>query len=80
MARKYTNKEISHRIRANKDKLKLVKGANKDKLKLVKEKVRGLSIRQTDLKNKIDNDVDLLTSRFIGSARKFIGSARKRNK
>ena len=59
MARKYTNKEISHRIRAN-----------KDKLKLVKEKVRGLSIRQTDLKNKIDNDVDLLTSRFIGSARK----------
>lgn len=58
MARKYTNKEISHRIRAN-----------KDKLKLVKEKVRGLSIRQTDLKNKIDNDVDLLTSRFIGSAR-----------
>lgn len=61
MARKYTNKEISHRIRAN-----------KDKLKLVKEKVRGLSIRQTDLKNKIDNDVDLLTSRFIGSARKRI--------
>ena len=59
MARKYTNKEICHRIRAN-----------KDKLKLVKEKVRGLSIRQTDLKNKIDNDVDLLTSRFIGSARK----------
>ena len=59
MARKYTNKEISHRIRAN-----------KDKLKLVKEKVRGLSIIQTDLKNKIDNDVDLLTSRFIGSARK----------
>ena len=59
MVRKYTNKEISHRIRAN-----------KDKLKLVKEKVRGLSIRQTDLKNKIDNDVDLLTSRFIGSARK----------
>lgn len=59
MARKYTNKEISHRIRAN-----------KDKLKLVKEKVRGLSIRQTDLKNKIDNDVDLLTSRFVGSARK----------
>ena len=59
MARKYTNKEISHRIRAN-----------KDKLKLVKEKVRGLSIRQNDLKNKIDNDVDLLTSRFIGSARK----------
>lgn len=59
MARKYTNKEISHRIRIN-----------KDKLKLVKEKVRGLSIRQTDLKNKIDNDVDLLTSRFIGSARK----------
>ena len=59
MARKYTNKEISHRIRAN-----------KDKLKLVKEKVRGLPIRQTDLKNKIDNDVDLLTSRFIGSARK----------
>lgn len=59
MARKYTNKEISHRIRAN-----------KDKLKLVKEKVRGLSIRQTDLKNKIDNDVDLLTSRFIGIARK----------
>lgn len=59
MARKYTNKEISHRIRAN-----------KDKLKLVKEKVRGLSIRQTDLKNKIDDDVDLLTSRFIGSARK----------
>lgn len=59
MARKYTNKEISHRIRAN-----------KDKLKLVKEKVRGLSIRQTDLKNKIDNDVDLSTSRFIGSARK----------
>lgn len=59
MARKYTNKEISHRIRAN-----------KDKLKLVKEKVRGLSIRQTDLKNKINNDVDLLTSRFIGSARK----------
>lgn len=59
MARKYTNKEISHRIRAN-----------KDKLKLVKEKVRGLSIRQTDLKNKIDNDVDLLTFRFIGSARK----------
>ena len=59
MARKYTNKEISHRIRAN-----------RDKLKLVKEKVRGLSIRQTDLKNKIDNDVDLLTSRFIGSARK----------
>lgn len=59
MARRYTNKEISHRIRAN-----------KDKLKLVKEKVRGLSIRQTDLKNKIDNDVDLLTSRFIGSARK----------
>lgn len=59
MARKYTNKEISHRIRAN-----------KDKLKLVKEKVRGLYIRQTDLKNKIDNDVDLLTSRFIGSARK----------
>lgn len=58
MARKYTNKEISHRIRAN-----------KDKLKLVKEKVRGLSIRQTDLKNKIDNDVDLLTSRFIGSGR-----------
>ena len=59
MARKYTNKGISHRIRAN-----------KDKLKLVKEKVRGLSIRQTDLKNKIDDDVDLLTSRFIGSARK----------
>ena len=59
MVRKYTNKEISHRIRAN-----------KDKLKLVKEKVRGLSIRQTDLKNKINNDVDLLTSRFIGSARK----------
>lgn len=59
MARKFTNKEISHRIRAN-----------KDKLKLVKEKVRGLSIRQTDLKHKIDNDVDLLTSRFIGSARK----------
>ena len=59
MARKYTNKEISHRIRAN-----------KDKLKLVKEKVRGLSIRQTDLKNKINNDVDLLISRFIGSARK----------
>ena len=59
MVRKYTNKEISHRIRTN-----------KDKLKLVKEKVRGLSIRQTDLKNKIDNDVDLLTSRFIGSARK----------
>lgn len=59
MARKYTNKEISHRIRAN-----------KDKLKLVKEKVRGLSIRQTDLKNRIDDDVDLLTSRFIGSARK----------
>lgn len=58
MARKYTNKEISHRIRAN-----------KDKLKLVKEKVRGLSIRKTDLKNKIDNDVDLLTSRFIGSGR-----------
>ena len=59
MARKYTNKEISHRIRAN-----------KDKLKLVKDKVRGLSIRQTDLKNKIDDDVDLLTSRFIGSVRK----------
>lgn len=58
MARKYTNKEISHRIRVN-----------KDKLKFVKEKVRGLSIRQTDLKNKIDNDVDLLTSRFIGSSR-----------
>lgn len=59
MARNYTNKEISHRIRTN-----------KDKLKLVKEKVRGLSIRQTDLKNKIDDDVDLLTSRFIGSGRK----------
>lgn len=58
MARKYTNKEVSHRIRAN-----------KDKLKRVKEKVRGLSIRQTDLKNKIDNDVDLLTSRFIGNGR-----------
>lgn len=41
-----------------------------NKLKLVKEKVRGLSIRQTDLKNKIDNAVDLLTSRFIGSVRK----------